>query len=123
MFRVVGPVVIQFVVIALLVGLVYFASFLGRTSHFWLGGVLGGIIGVILGFVLGAIIDAVVWFIILGVIGLILDFILSANYRATKQEGKPTGFTRTFGGLYSGKGGLGGFGGGSSGGGGASGKW
>ncbi len=122
-FRIVGPVVIQFVVIALLAGLVYFASFLGRTSHFWLGGVLGGALGVILGFILGTIIDAVVWFIILGVIGLILDFILSANYRVTKQEGKSTGFMRTFGGLYSGKGGFSGFGGGRSGGGGASGRW
>lgn len=123
LFRIVGPYVIQFVIFALLVGVVYFASFLGRTSHFWFGGVLGGALGAILGFILGNIIDAVAWFIILGVVGLLLDFILSANYRITKQEGQPTSFIRTFGGLYSGKGGFGGFGGGRSGGGGASGRW
>lgn len=118
---IIAPIIAEFAGLVLLAGIVYFASFLGRTSHFWLGGVLGGILGGGLGLIFGTIIDATIWAVILGILGLILDFILSANYRVRKQTGKPTDFWHSWGGLSSG--GFGGFGGGSSGGGGASGDW
>lgn len=99
----------------------YLVAFLGRTTSWWVGGVIGVVLGAILLGMVGAA--------LLGGIGLLLDYILSKNYKQWNLEGKQTSWTHSFGGFHS----TGyrsssssktfSFGGGRSGGGGASGKW
>lgn len=99
----------------------YAAAFLGRTTSWWLGGVIGAVLGALLLGMMGAL--------GIGLLGLLLDYILSKNYKQWNLEGKHTSWAQSFGGFHS----SGyhsssssktfSFGGGRSGGGGASGKW
>lgn len=95
---------------------------LGRTTSWWLGGILGGIGGVALAMIFG-------WWLMIPVLvplGFLLDFIVSRNFSSRGRTswwaggGWGPGGGGRFGG---GGGGFGGFGGGSFGGGGASGRW
>ncbi len=99
----------------------YLTAFLGRSTSWWVGGVIGAVLGIVLAGVFGML--------IVGGIGLLLDYILSKNYKQWNLEQKHTSWTKSFGGFHS----TGyrsssssksfSFGGGRSGGGGASGKW
>jgi uncharacterized protein len=114
------------VVFGIIVLFIYSSAFLGRTKHFWPGGVVGGLLGLVIGLA-ASIVSAIACLLLFGALGLFLDFVLSRNYKKLEKLGRPTGFWRSFGGFSSGGGGggggFGGFGGGSSGGGGASGGW
>lgn len=93
-------------------------SFLGRSSSWWLGGVIGGVCGIILTVLFG-------WWLsipLLVILGLIFDFIVSKMPK-NGRRGRGGFWGGGFGGGGFGGGGGGGFGGGSFGGGGASGKW
>ena len=109
-------------------GVIYLASFLGRSKSWWAGGAFGAVPGIITLFssvVAGTVVLAA------GVgVGLLLDYVLSRNYKSRANSGDRTdwwgsggGFFSGSGGFSSGGGGFGGFCGGSSGGGGSSGSW
>jgi uncharacterized protein len=107
---------------------IYLLGWMARTKSFWLGGVWGVICGLALGFALSHLAAIIGLSIGFGIFGTFLDLLLSRNYRTRKTSGKPTGWTRTWGGFSGGGrsssgGGFGGFGGGHSGGGGAGRGW
>jgi len=101
------------------------ARILGKTTSWWLGGVIGAVVGVIAGFAWGFIPIGIIAIIVLTILGLIFDYIVSKHPPGPGRG--PGGFWPIFflgggrGGF--GGGGFGGFGGGRSGGGGASGGW
>lgn len=113
------PLIILFAFILV----IYATAFLGRSKHFWPGGVIGGLGG----FFAGSAIStnwAITAAVGLGIWGLLLDYLVSKNYKVRKTKGLPTSWWSSGGGFSSKSGGgFGGFGGGSSGGGGASGSW
>jgi uncharacterized protein len=106
---------------------IYLLRWMARTKSFWLGGVWGVICGLALGFALSSLAAIIGLSVGLGVFGTFLDLLLSRNYKTRKASGKPTNWTRSWGGFSSGGGGFsshgGGFGGGHSGGGGAGRGW
>ena len=101
--------------------LMYGVSYLGRSKHWWPGGVIGAVGGGILGIIFGTLAWAAGSALLLGLTGLGLDYVVSKNFASRKARGLPTDWRHSGGGL--GGGGFGGFGGGISGGGGASGRW
>ena len=109
----------------------WLASVLGRSSSWWMGGIVGGVAGVIMGFVFGFVFVGILSIIGFALIGLAFDFIVSRAYSKSAGMGKHApwwigggGFGGGFGSGRSGGGSsFGGFGGGSSGGGGAGGSW
>jgi len=112
---------IDLALFAIFVIVPWLGSVLGRSRHWWLGGVLGGVIGSILWFI-SAFLLLIPLFI---VVGLVFDYLVSKNFQQDKKSwwagGGPHGWDRkSDGGSF---GGFGGFGGGSSGGGGASSGW
>jgi len=105
-----------FAIVLFVMAMSYLAAFLGRTTSWWLGGVIGAVLGLLF---LGA-----AAMLLAGGVGLLLDYILSKNYKRWNLEGKQTSWARTLGGFHSTSSSKGfSFGGGRSGGGGASGKW
>lgn len=97
----------------------YAAAFLGRTTHWYTGGIIGGVLGLMLAGGFGLF--------LLGAIGLFLDYVLSKNYSKWKLQSRPTQWSKTWGGFSSSSSSSSSsgssFGGGRSGGGGASGGW
>lgn len=112
--------VIFFIVILVLNVL---ARILGRTTSWWLGGVLGAGAGFVVGLVLGFLPIGIIAIIILTLFGLLFDYIVSKH--PPRGGGGPSIWPIFLGGGRGGfgGGGFGGFGGGGSGGGGASGGW
>ncbi len=108
----------------LIVFVIYFGSWLGRSKKIWPGGVIGGIGGLVMG-LYSSILSGIFLGVFFGGLGLLLDFLLSANYTKLSSAGKSTSWWHSGGGFGGGRsgGGFGGFGGGRSGGGGASGGW
>jgi len=107
---------------------IYLLGWMARTKSFWLGGAWGVICGLALGFALSHLAAIIGLSIGLGIFGTLLDLLLSRNYRTRSTAGKPTSWTKTWGGFsggggFSSGGGSGGFGGGHSGGGGAGRGW
>ena len=94
----------------------------GRTSSWWLGGVLGGATGVILGLIAWSLYLGIGAFVILVPLGLLIDFWASRAYLHKHTHGVFPWWWGGHGGGHGG-GGFGGFGGGHSGGGGASRSW
>ena len=110
--------------------LMYGVSYLGRSKHWWPGGVIGAVGGGALGLIFGTLAWAAGSALLLGLTGLGLDYVVSKNFASRKARGLPTDWRHSGGGFWFGGGGgglggggLGGFGGGMSGGGGASGRW
>lgn len=105
----------------------WFASILGRSKSWWLGGVLGGVVGVIIGFFFGFLFIGIISIVGLSVLGLFFDFIVSRSYNKYASGGGVPPWWLGGGGHggsgFGGGGGFGGFGGGGSGGGGSSGRW
>lgn len=96
----------------------WFASVLGRTKSWWLGGVAGVVIGGIAWFFTGWLL----WVFLSAVIGFVFDYFVSKNYKENSSGPSWWAGGPWIGGGMGG-GGFGGFGGGSSGGGGSSSNW
>lgn len=112
----------------------WLVSILGRTSSWWLGGILGGIVGLII--MAFSVIIGVIALAMLVPLGLLFDYVVSRAYQEHREHHRKdrkdeddripwwAGGHWGPGGFGGGRGGgFGGFGGGRSGGGGASGGW
>jgi uncharacterized protein len=104
----------------------FFASVLGRSKSWWMGGVVGAVIAGVVTLVAGLMYTGLVALIVLVPLGLLLDYIVSRGYTQSVAKGSRPPWWTGGGGIGGGRsssGGFGGFGGGRSGGGGASGSW
>lgn len=114
----------EWIFFAIIFGLQWFASILGRSKSWWAGGILGIIAGLSLGwFVAFSALATLFATALLGTLGLIFDYIVSNTYHFHTSRGTSAPWWVGGGSSGSSSGGFGGFGGGSSGGGGASNSW
>jgi uncharacterized protein len=110
------------IIFFILIALNILSGILGKSTSWWLGGVLGTLVGLIIGLVWGFIYIGFGAILILTILGLIFDYVVSKHPARGGGGMWPIFFGGGNGGGF-GSGGFGGFGGGRSGGGGASGGW
>jgi len=106
---------------------IYLFAYFARSRAIWPGGIWGALVGGLVGWLIGGLGASILFWVAAGALGVILDALLSSAYRYQTANGRPTSWTRSWGGFFGaghggfgGSGGFGGFGGGRSGGGGAS---